>query len=671
MRTTDPVADVRTDALDGAGSPATLAQALANRAVRDPDEVAYEFLLPDGTVATITVGELYRRALATAEPLRDDPTRPPALIMYPPGIEYLVALWACLLSGVPAVPAYPPTGSTESSVDRIRRQAADARARWVIAAPESAEALRRTGDVLPPACEFVTTAAAHAESAALPTDPMPAAGDVALIQYTSGSTRRPRGVVLSHRNLVANIKGIIELFELDRASRGLLWLPPYHDMGLIGGILTPLYLGMSIRLMSPVQFLKNPMSWINQISAVGATISGGPNFAYDLVVRQCREGSVAGLDVSSWRVALNGAEPVRRATLERFAAALRPAGFDPGAFLPCYGLAEATLLVTGAHWRPRAEPHDRVSCGPPVAGNRLAIVGADTGVELPEGEEGEIWVDGPGVSAGYWAGPGQPVDAHGLRELGGRVYLRTGDLGLLRHGELVVTGRRADVLVRHGANYHASDVEYVATARCPDVRPAAAAFLGEPDDGEPPVVLVVERAVAGGAPSDIAAHLRAEVVANLGLRVDVVVLCPPRTVPRTSSGKVQRGLCRRRYLAGEYEAWIVGSQPDRATAPAPDDGAVTDVAGFVAGVFAAVCEVTECGVDDHLSAIGGDSLRAATIAGIVERAAGLTLPVEAVLTAGTPRAVTARLVATGAPQGLTAARIRQRLHDAARAPGNQ
>jgi acyl-CoA synthetase (AMP-forming)/AMP-acid ligase II len=667
MHTTDPVADVHTDAVDGAGSPVTLAQALANRAARDTDEVAYEFLQPDGRVATITVGELYRRALATAGPLRHDPTRAPALIMYPPGIEYLVALWACLLSGAPAVPAYPPTGSTRSSMDRLRRQAADARVRWVIAAPESAEALRRAGDVLPPACTFVTATAAQADTGGAPTDPMPTADDIALIQYTSGSTRRPRGVVLSHRNLVANIKGIIELFELDRASRGVLWLPPYHDMGLIGGILTPLYLGMSIRLMSPVQFLKNPMSWINQINAVGATVSGGPNFAYDLVVRQCRDGSLAGLDVSSWRVAFNGAEPVRRATLERFAATLRPAGFDPAAFLPCYGLAEASLLVTGAHWCSRAEPHNRVSCGPPVAGNRLAIVGADTGLALPEGEEGEIWVHGPGVSAGYWAGPGQPVDAHGLREMDGRVYLRTGDLGLLRRGELVVTGRRADVLVRHGTNYHASDVEYVATAGCPHVRPAAAAFLGEPDDGEPPVVLVVERSIAGKAPGDIAARLRAEVVANLGLRIDVVVLCPPRTIPRTSSGKVQRGLCRRRYLAGEYEAWIVGSQPDRTTAPAPDDGAVTDVAEFIAGVFAAVCEVSECGVDEHLNTIGGDSLRASTVAGIVERAAGLTLPVEAVLTTGTPRTVAATLVAIGARQGLTAARIRQRLHDAARA----
>jgi acyl-CoA synthetase (AMP-forming)/AMP-acid ligase II len=589
--------------------------------------------------------------------------------MYPPGIEYLVALWACLLSGVPAVPASPPRDSTASAVDRVRRQAADAGIRWVIAPPESADVLRRAGDVLPPACEFVT-ATAHADASARPTDPTPVAEDVAVIQYTSGSTRQPRGVVLSHRNLVANIKGIIELFEVDRASRGLSWLPPYHDMGLIGGILTPFYLGMSMRLMSPMQFLKSPMSWISQISTVDATVSGGPNFAYDLVARQCREGSVAGLDLSGWRVAFNGAEPVRRDTMERFAAAMRPAGFDPGAFLPCYGLAEATLLVTGAHWRPRAEPDDRVSCGPPVAGNRLSIVDADSGVGLPEGEEGEIWVDGPGVSAGYWAGLGQPPQAHRSPEIDGRVYLRTGDLGLLRRGELVVTGRRRDVLVRHGANFHANDIEYVATARCPDVRPAAAAFLGEPDDGEPPVVLVVERALASRAPGDIAAHLRAEVVASFGLRLDVVVLCPPRTVPRTPSGKVQRGLCRSRYLAGEYETWIVRSQPDRATAPAPDDGAVTDVAGFVAGVFAAVCEVAECGVDEQLSAIGGDSLRAATIAGVVERAAGLTVPVEAVLTAGTPATLAATLVATGAQLGLTAAQIRQRLHDAAQAPGN-
>lgn len=418
----------------------TLVHTLVGHAATRGEQTAYEYLHDDGRVDSLTYGELLNRATRTAARLRaDGGQNGPALLLYPPGLDFVVAVWACLLAGVPAVPAYPPLfGSTDRITARFTRILDDSRATTLLADPlvlglftsglrpedlprvltledtteeNSAEKGDGNGggngaenggrtvsgspdpDVL---AELLRTAAVPE--------------DTALIQYTSGSTGQPKGVVLQHRNLLANIKAITEVFQLDETARVVSWLPPYHDMGLIGFILTPVHGAFPVRLMSPVHFLKSPLSWLRQISELGITHTGGPNFAYDLCDRRAATGDLTGLDLSTWRLAFNGAEPIRPATLHRFTERFAAHGFRPEAFLPCYGLAEATLIVTGRHWTAHdsVDEDGRVDCGPVIDGHTLALVDPDTGTPVPDGAEGEIWISGPSISDGYWNSTGTP-----------------------------------------------------------------------------------------------------------------------------------------------------------------------------------------------------------------------------------------------------------------------
>lgn len=645
----------------------TLVGILRDRALTQPDETAYEFLHSDGSLASLTYRELYTRAAVTAARLGAEAAGPgPVILLYPPGLDFVAALWGCLLAGVPAVPAYPPLPQPgDRSTARFRHILADVRPAAVLADPLIAEVLAGTensGTLPPIICPPPDrTGAAHLPDLDVPLPPPDA---VALVQYTSGSTSDPKGVVLRHSNLLHNVRAISDVFGLDTDSRSVSWLPPYHDMGLIGCILTPLYTGFLIRLMSPLDFLKSPLTWLRQISELRATATGGPNFAYDLCVRRARDTALQDLDLSSWQVAFNGAEPVRRGTLEAFSRRFAPHGFRPSAFLPCYGLAEATLIVTGRHWDPAAQQRpapspDAVSCGPVVGGTALAIVDEQRHTTLPDGSEGEIWLHGPGITDGYWGREADRGSDETFGHLDGRRFLRTGDLGRLRDGELFVTGRRKDVLVHRGVNHHAHDIEAAAVIDNPEVRPTAAAFMIE-DTVEPEVALVVERAPAKAADdARTADRLRVRVLERTGVRVDRIVLCPPRAIPKTTSGKVQRRLTRDRFLAGELRDPVVfGAGPE----PAPPDAAAQEpLSRLLAGVFAGVCGQDACGPDRTLAEIGGDSLRAAEIASVTEEALALPVGVAQVLETGTPRRLAARLLDEWNGQGVTAATALERL----------
>ncbi|MEU1702985.1 AMP-binding protein [Streptomyces pseudogriseolus] len=627
----------------------TLVHTLVTHAATRGEQTAYEYLHDDGRVDSLTYRQLLARAVKAAARLRaDSGTKGPALLLYPPGLDFVVAVWACFLAGVPAVPAYPPIfGSTDRIAARFTRMLEDSRAGTLLADPNvlglfsgamSPEAMPRVltlgdagtdGDATADANPDVDVLAGLLRTAAAPEDP-------ALIQYTSGSTGQPKGVVLEHRNLLANIRAITDVFKLDETARVVSWLPPYHDMGLIGFILTPVHGAFPVRLMSPVHFLKNPLAWLRQISELGITHTGGPNFAYDLCDRRAATADLTGLDLSSWRLAFNGAEPIRPATLQRFADRFAPHGFRPEAFLPCYGLAEATLIVTGHHWTGPDEGVDddgRVDCGPVIDGHTLNLVDPDTGIPVPEGAEGEIWISGPSISNGYWNSTGTPAgELFGV--LDGTRHLRTGDLGRLRDGHLTVTGRRKDVLIQNGVNHHAHDLCTAATEGNPAVRPTAAAFAG-PDDE---IVIAVEVADRNHDTTALAADIRTRVLTATGVRVHTVVLCPPRTIPRTTSGKVQHSLARTRHLDGTLGGTAVTATP--ATATAEDTELLTL---FLSSLFAAVCQVPSCGPDETLAAMGGDSLRAAEIAAVAEDALTLEVRVEDVLRAQTPRELTARL----------------------------
>jgi acyl-CoA synthetase (AMP-forming)/AMP-acid ligase II/acyl carrier protein len=422
-----------------------------------------------------------------------------------------------------------------------------------------------------------------------------------------------------------------------------------------------MHAGIPIALMSPLDFLRHPLSWLRRISDTGATPSGGPNFAYDLCVRRPIDSDeLRTLDLSAWSVAFNGAEPVRWRTMEAFARKFAPAGFRPSAFFPCYGLAEATLLVAGQHWDgsalrgtervPATSPAAgaagpgtaaRVSCGPGLPDQRLEIVDPATLTRCPEGVEGEVWLRGPSVTAGYWSAPGTGP----FGDLDGDRYLRTSDLGYVVDGGLVVSGRLDGVIVHRGVNHHAGDVEDAAVGGDPALRPVAAAFAvdGAAGDAGPVIAVVVEARPDAGDRDATAAAVRARVLAATGLAVDAVAVAPPGTIPRTSSGKVQRHLCRDRFVAGDLDGFLGAG--GRAPAGGDVDGrAAAALTGLIQGVFAVVCEVAECEPDGSLLDLGGDSLRAAEIAGVLEDALGTRVTVEDVLTALTPEALAGRLL---------------------------
>ena len=400
--------------------------------------------------------------------------------------------------------------------------------------------------------------------------------------------------MLSHAQLLANCEEIGRGFGLHPGSSGGVWLPPYHDMGLIGGILTPLHFGIPVTLMSPVAFLRRPLSWLRMVSRYRSTVTGGPNFAYDLCVRRSTDAELEQLDLSSVELTFTGAEPVRAETMARFAERFGPCGFRASSFYPCYGLAEATLFVTGgrqpsAGWRSLslardplelhgtarlAEPDEPsrplVSCGSPGPQTRLRIVDPATRTALAEGAVGEIWIGPPSVADGHWQRPAETAAASGVTTADGDgPFLRTGELGFLRDGELFVAGRMKDLIVVNGRNYHPIDIERACESTVTGIRRnCGAAFAIEDDLGAAERLVLVYEADPGEEEQHRAAidAVRRAVSRELSLPPHAVVLVRPRTIPKTSSGKVQRWLARRQYLAGELEEFARWQAPARTTA---------------------------------------------------------------------------------------------------------
>jgi acyl-CoA synthetase (AMP-forming)/AMP-acid ligase II/acyl carrier protein len=625
-----------------------LADVLLARAEETPDAIAYESVDPSGRVSALSYAQTAGRASALAGQLARCGDGP-VLLAYPAGMDYVVAVFAGFLAGRPVIPAYPPGPSSLADRTRLAGMVADARPS-VVVAPERYPDLAVPTVLTVPGLEADDTAWARPCGA----DQQ----DVAIIQYTSGSTGQPRGVLVRHDSVAANAAAIAERFGLTRNSRGLTWLPPFHDMGLVGCLLTPMRAGMPMRILQPGDFLKAPLWWLRQITESGATVSGSPNFAYDLCLRRARtDDALTGLDLSRWRLAFNGGESVKHRTLAEFAKRFAPVGFRPEAFLPCYGLAEATLMVSAGHWSGPADGTGPVvSCGTPVPGQRVAVVDPERRVPAADGDEGEIWIAGPHVTPGYLSH--DPADLFG--ELDGACFLRTGDLGYLHGGELFVTGRTKDVIVFRGVNFHAVDVEAAALDAVGNVAGTAAAFLV---DTEPDTLPVLVLEVRGAPDSSLAAGVRAAVLAQTRLQVGLVVLVPPRSVPRTSSGKVRRSACRDALLAGAFDGGVV-SDPARLAALAgrrTQDAASAELATMICGIVAGVCEAEDCRPTDSLAELGMDSVQAAEAAAVLEDALGLTVPLEAVLTAPTPQAVADALVARWLAEGCSPSLVRDRV----------
>ncbi len=562
----------------------TLVDLLCRRSEEHPERPAYTFLA-NGTIeaATLSYGELDRQARAIAvELLRSARPGDRAVLLYPPGLDFVTALFGCFYAGVIAVPAYPPRPNRANS--RLQAIVEESLPGLVLTtAPLLARREPLTREV-PRLAEsrWVATDDLPAESADAWRPPGLDSDSLAFLQYTSGSTSDPKGVMVSHGNFLANERMIRDLCGHSEQTVFVGWLPLYHDMGLMGNVIQPLYIGGRSILMAPSAFLSSPVRWLEAISRYRATTSGGPNFAYDLCVRRIGPEQRARLDLSSWTVAFNGAEPIRAETLERFASAFADCGFSRATFFPCYGLAEATLLVTGSgrgegpvtravdsaalarHEVVPGQPGEGgralVSSGRPAEGLAAVVVDPEARTLCPPGRVGEIWIAGPSVARGYWNRPQETEEVFGARLDDGSVgaFLRTGDLGFLADGELFVTGRLKDLIILRGRNHYPQDIELTTELSHPALQPGSTAAFSIEVDGEERLTVVVERRPRSNPEESgiesVAAAVRRAVAEEHELQVHAVVLVPPGTVLKTSSGKVRRRSCRDLFLAGRLES---------------------------------------------------------------------------------------------------------------------
>ncbi|HYO12608.1 MAG TPA: amino acid adenylation domain-containing protein, partial [Thermoanaerobaculia bacterium] len=609
-----------------------LTEVLRQRAAEHPERLGFSFLDGSGAeVETLTRGELDFRARTVAAALQQaGAAGERALLLHPPGLGFVASFLGCLQAGTVAVPAYPPGRNRPPA--RLRAIAADAGARVVLApsslasdpealvakVPELGRALWIATDALPP-----ELAHAWRETSPAPDDP-------AFLQYTSGSTADPKGVVVTHGNLLHNEEAIRDSFGMSVSSVVVGWLPLYHDMGLIGNVLQPLYTGARAVLLAPLSFLQRPALWLETIFRYRSTTSGGPNFAYDLCVRKVGEAEKAGLDLSSWTVAFNGAEPVRAETIERFAAAFASCGFRREAFFPCYGLAEATLLVSGGALAAAPESGDAVSCGRAAAGQTVVVVEPEACTPCPPGAVGEIWVAGPSVAAGYWGRPEETARTFGARLASGEgPFLRTGDLGFLADGELFVTGRLKDLIILRGRNHYPQDLEWTAEASHPALRPGCAAAFSVDREGEERLVLLCEVERSAADPAGIAEAVRRAVAEEHEITVEEVVLLRAGTILKTSSGKIRRAACRAAWLAGEL-AVVARS---RAVPELPAEGRGEDLGAALRAEAGRALRRETAGIDPDvpLTALGLDSLAAAELRSAVEDRLGVAVPLPALL----------------------------------------
>ena len=569
--------------------------------------------------------------------------------------RYVVAFFACLYAGLIAVPAFPPESARPQHLARLTGMAQDAQARCLLTTGAVLSLLGTAIDGFP-GCEAIDVDAVEAEEGADPWRPhTPHDADIAFLQYTSGSTSTPKGVMVSHANLMANERAIEEGLSVGADDVFVTWLPLYHDMGLIGGLLQPLHRGIPVVLMTPQFFLERPIRWLEAIARHRGSISGGPDFAYRLCLERIKDGPLAQLDLSSWRVAFSGAEPVRHDTLRSFIERFVPTGFGADAVYPCYGLAEATLLVSGgrrgqgllttsfdseALGQGRAQPDPEgstlVSCGRAPSGHRAAIVDAQTLTVLGDDRVGEIWASGPSIAQGYWQR--QADSEQTFVERDGRRWLRTGDLGFVHKGELFITGRLKDLIILRGQNVYPQDLERAIEAEVEAARPGrvAAFAVALPDGGEGVgIAMEISRGLQKRVPVEALVEALSQATAGVCREpVSVVVLLNPGGLPKTSSGKLQRAACRLGWERATLDAYALyehgqvlrGGRANhpRASVEPPLDALEADLATLWQQVLKRPGAVAR---EAHFFAAGGNSLAAVQLAARISTRWAIEFPV--------------------------------------------
>jgi natural product biosynthesis luciferase-like monooxygenase protein/amino acid adenylation domain-containing protein/non-ribosomal peptide synthase protein (TIGR01720 family) len=564
-----------------------LVELLHRRAIHQPDRLAYTFLV-DGEAEEVclTYLEVDRQARAIAARLMDGgAVGERALLLYPPGLEFITAFLGCLYAGVVAVPVYPPRRNQRMT--RLQGIVLDSQAKFALTTTLMLDAIAKS----------FSSETALASIHCLATDNISSDPEIdwhapsfsqdalAFLQYTSGSTGAPKGVMVSHANLMHNSAAIQQYFGHTAESQGVIWLPLYHDMGLIGGVVQPLYGGFPVTLMSPVDFLQKPIRWLQAISRYQATTSGGPNFAYDLCVRKIKPEQLTELNLSSWELAFTGAEPVRSETIAQFVTRFELYGFQRKAFYPCYGMAETTLIVSGGskNEEPIVQHFDaaslgqnqvvvvkrddvtqnvtqtHVSCGQTSAGQKILIVDPESSIACGADRVGEIWVLGPSVAQGYWHRSEQTKQTfHAFTaDTNEGPFLRTGDLGFLQDGELFITGRLKDLMIVRGRNHYPQDIELTVEQSHPALKPSSVAAFGIDIEGEERLVIVqeIERTYLQQLNiEEVIDAIHGAVSEYHELQVHAVLLLRPGHIPKTSSGKIQRHACRAGFLAGTFDA---------------------------------------------------------------------------------------------------------------------
>ena len=621
----------------------TLTDVLRYRSQVQGDDELFIFLEKGETPAqTFTYASLDRRARAIAATLQAQGlTGERALLLFPSSLDYLAAFFGCLYAGVTAVPVYPPQMGKQWQ--RIQAIIADSRPAVFLTNRTILEGMQTQ---MPEALDdlqqaYLVTDDIDDQQAEAWTAPALGPDSLAFLQYTSGSTGQPKGVRVTHGNLMANEATIQRLMAPPSGPVIMVsWLPLFHDMGLIGGALFPLYQGGRAYLMTPLAFLQSPRRWLQAVSTFGANVSGAPNFAYDICAAKISASEREGLDLRNWRIAFNGAEPVRAETLRTFQAHFAPVGFQPQQFMPCYGMAETTLLISAeeAEDLPRTLTVDReqlqkgqarlvaadrpeaqelVSCGYPFLDMNLRIVNPDTHTAAPEGQVGEVWVRGLSICDGYWERPEVNAEIFGahLRDTGEGPWLRTGDLGFVLGGHLYLTSRLKDLIIIRGRNHYPPDIEETVEKAHPGLLPSGGAAFSVEVAGEERLVIVqeIERGTLRQTPAETLFQLIRQAIGDVHeIQPYAITLIQRRTLPKTSSGKVQRRAARQAWESDDFKveaAWVQPLQAVDAT-PLPQAVNAASLEQWIRTWMAAKLDLRPGDIDlyDPISAYGLDSM---------------------------------------------------------------
>ncbi len=666
--------------IDAFELPSTLVQALQRRAARTPDRVALRFLADTPEQALVlSYRDLDLRARSIAAALQAQADRGDrAVLLFPSGADYVAAFFGCLYAGVIAVPAYPPESTRRHHQQRLLSIIGDAEPRLLLTSRELQDSLAQLPELsAEQAPRLLCVDGLDNALADRWIAPQLQGDDIAFLQYTSGSTALPKGVQVSHGNLVANELLIRRGFGIDLNPDDVIvsWLPLYHDMGLIGGLLQPIFSGVPCVLMSPAYFLGRPLRWLEAISEYGGTISGGPDFAYRLCSERVSESALARLDLSGWRVAYSGSEPIRLDTLERFGEKFAASGFCAKSFMASYGLAEATLFVAGgprgqgipalhldqqALASNRAEPGQGnvvMSCGSGQPGHALRIVEPQALTDLADNQVGEVWATGPSIALGYWRNP--EASRQTFVEQAGRTWLRTGDLGFLRDGELFITGRLKDLLIVRGHNLYPQDIEQAIEREVEVVRKGrVAAFTVPVEEGDGiGIAAEISRSVQKILPPAALINAIRQAVAEAFQEApSVVLLLNPGALPKTSSGKLQRSACRQRLADGSLDCYAQFPAADSAE---PEPASPTSaLESLIAQIWSEQLQVPQVAPDDHFFLLGGNSIAATQVVARLRQALGLELNLRLLFEAPTLAAFAAAVANLQQDGGLAQGAIR-------------